>query len=65
MPHNLYLHSALVQTRQLGVSEESKRLACRFNLIDSAVALNAAMLVNAAILIVSGSVFFKPGVVVT
>ena len=42
MPHNLYLHSALVQTRQIGDSEESKRRACQYNLIDSAVALNAA-----------------------
>src|SRR5216684_1033430 len=65
MPHNLYLHSALVQTRQIGVSDESKRRACKYNLIDSAVALNAAMLVNAAILIVSAAVFFKRAVVVT
>ena len=65
MPHNLYLHSALVQTRQIGVSDESKRRACRFNLIDSTVALNAAMLVNAAILVVSAAVFFKRAVVVT
>ena len=65
MPHNLYLHSALVQTRQIGVSDESKRRACRFNLIDSSVALNAAMLVNAAILVVSAAVFFKRAVVVT
>ena len=65
MPHNLYLHSALVQTRRIGASDESKRRACRFNLIDSAVALNAAMLVNMAILIMSAAVFFKRGVVVT
>ena len=65
MPHNLYLHSALVQTRQIGSSEDSKRRACRFNLIDSVVALNAAMFVNAAILIVSAAVFFKRGAVVT
>ena len=65
MPHNLYLHSALVQTRQIGSSEESKRRACRYNLIDSAVALNMAMLVNMAILVVSAAVFFKRGVVVT
>ena len=64
MPHNLYLHSALVQTRRIGASDESKRRACRFNLIDSAVALNAAMLVNIAILIVSAAVFFKRGVIV-
>src|SRR5258705_6135743 len=65
MPHNLYLHSALVQTRQIGESEESKRRACKYNLIDSAVALNAALLVNAAILVVSAAVFFKRAVVVT
>jgi NRAMP (natural resistance-associated macrophage protein) metal ion transporters len=65
MPHNLYLHSALVQTRQIGSSEESKRRACRYNLLDSAVALNMAMLVNMAILVVSAAVFFKHGVVVT
>jgi manganese transport protein len=64
MPHNLYLHSALVQTRRIGASDESKRRACRFNLIDSAIALNGAMLVNIAILIVSAAVFFKRGVVV-
>src|SRR5215813_5458686 len=40
MPHNLYLHSALVQTRKFGSSDESKRHACKYNLIDSAVALN-------------------------
>ena len=65
MPHNLYLHSALVQTRQIGESEESKRRACKYNLIDSAVALNAALLVNAAILVVSAAVFFKRAIVVT
>ncbi len=64
MPHNLYLHSALVQTRQIGSSDESKRRACKYNLIDSAVALNAALLVNAAILIVSAAVFFKRAIVV-
>ncbi len=65
MPHNLYLHSALVQTRRIGSSVESKRSACRYNLIDSAVALNAALLVNAAILILAASTFFKRGIVVT
>ncbi len=49
MPHNLYLHSALVQTRRIGKSEQEKRIACRFNLIDSTIALNGALLVNAAI----------------
>jgi len=58
MPHNLYLHSALVQTRRIGRSEEEKRTACKYNLIDSVVALNGAMFVNAAILILAGAVFF-------
>ncbi|MGE5569815.1 MAG: Nramp family divalent metal transporter [Rhodospirillales bacterium] len=65
MPHNLYLHSALVQTRRIGVTRADKRAACRFNLIDSAVALNGAMLVNAAILILAAAVFFKRNIVVT
>jgi manganese transport protein len=65
MPHNLYLHSSLVQTRRFGDSDEEKRKACRFNLIDSTVALNAALLVNAAILILAASVFHSNGVAVT
>ncbi len=65
MPHNLYLHSALVQTRRIGSSEEAKRVACRFNLVDSVIALNGALLVNAAILILAAATFFKRGIVVT
>jgi len=65
MPHNLYLHSALVQTRIVGTTEESKREACKYNLIDTSIALNAAFFVNAAILIVSAAVFYKNGIVVT
>jgi manganese transport protein len=65
MPHNLYLHSALVQTRRIGPSPEAKRAACRFNLIDSVIALNGALFVNAAILIVAASVFYSRGLVVT
>jgi len=65
MPHNLYLHSALVQTRRIGESHAEKATACRFNLIDSLVALNGAMLVNIAILILAGAVFFKNHLVVT
>ena len=57
MPHNLYLHSALVQTRRIGSDRRSKVVACRYYLIDSAIALNAAFFVNAAILIVSAAVF--------
>ena len=64
MPHNLYLHSALVQTREIGHTEAGKRSACRFNMVDSVVALNAALLVNAAILILAGAVFFRHGIVV-
>lgn len=62
MPHNLYLHSSLVQTRRIGSDVNSKRAACRFNLIDSVVALNGALLVNAAILILAGAVFFTQGI---
>lgn len=65
MPHNLYLHSALVQTRRIGRSNQDRRRACRYNLVDSAVALNGALLVNAAILILAAAVFYKRGVVVT
>jgi manganese transport protein len=65
MPHNLYLHSALVQTRRIGKTDQEKRTACRFNLIDSTIALNGALLVNAAILILAAMVFFKRGIVVT
>src|SRR5512140_150436 len=65
MPHNLYLHSALVQTRSIGNTPAAKRTACKYNLIDSVVALNGALLVNAAILVMSAAVFFKRGVVVT
>ncbi|HUS05056.1 MAG TPA: Nramp family divalent metal transporter [Bryobacteraceae bacterium] len=65
MPHNLYLHSALVQTRRIGVGEAEKTEACKFNLIDSVVALNAALFVNAAILVLAAAVFYNRGVVVT
>jgi manganese transport protein len=65
MPHNLYLHSALVQTRRIGETPGEKRTACRFNLLDSSLALNAALFVNAAILVMSAAVFFKHHVIVT
>ena len=57
MPHNLYLHSALVQSRQIGHDRASKAQACKYNLIDSALALNVAFFVNAAILVLSAAVF--------
>src|SRR5216110_431578 len=57
MPHNLYLHSALVQSRQLQKDEPSIRSAIRFNTIDSTTALSVAFLVNAAILVLAALVF--------
>jgi manganese transport protein len=61
MPHNLYLHSALVQTRKIKREDSFIRQALRLNLWDSTIALNLAFLVNAAILILAGAVFFKSG----
>ncbi len=61
MPHNLYLHSALVQSRAVADSEAGKREACRLNLVDSVVALNCAFLVNGAILVLAASVFHRTG----
>ncbi len=58
MPHNLYLHSALVQTRRIGKGEADMRSACKYNLIDTFVALNGAMFINGAILILAAAVFF-------
>src|SRR5713226_4362175 len=58
MPHNLYLHSALVQSRQLQKDDPSIRRAIRFNTIDSIVALTVAFFVNAAILVLAATVFF-------
>ncbi len=57
MPHNLYLHSSLVQTRKITRSDEGIKKAIRYNLIDSTIALNAALFVNAAILILAASSF--------
>ncbi|MGA3316067.1 MAG: Nramp family divalent metal transporter [Candidatus Korobacteraceae bacterium] len=66
MPHNLYLHSALVQSRKLQKDELSMRRAVRFNTIDSTVALTIAFFVNAAILVLAAMVFFgKESVTVT
>jgi len=61
MPHNLYLHSALVQTRDFERTPEGKREAIRFGTIDSTVALMLALFVNAAILVVSAATFFRTG----
>jgi manganese transport protein len=59
MPHNLYLHSALVQTRRIGSDARSKSTASRYYLLDSTIALNAAFFVNSAILILSAAVFHR------
>lgn len=61
MPHNLYLHSALVQTRKIKSDNAGIKRALKYNLIDSTIALNAAFFVNAAILVLAASVFFSSG----
>lgn len=61
MPHNLYLHSALVQTRKIKRNDDGIRQSLKMNLWDSTIALNLAFLVNAAILILAATVFFKSG----
>ena len=65
MPHNLYLHSALVQTRRVSRTVDSKAQACKYNFFDSVIALNAAFFINSAILILAASVFYRNGIVVT
>jgi len=65
MPHNLYLHSSLVQTRRVSRTIDSKSQACRYNFFDSVIALNAAFFVNAAILVLAAAVFYRHGIVVT
>jgi len=59
MPHNLYLHSSLVQTRKIQRTRSGILSALKYNLIDSVLALNLAFLVNASIMILAASVFFK------
>src|SRR6185295_10262972 len=61
MPHNLYLHSAIVQTRKYERTREGMREAIKFCTIDSTIALTLALFVNAAILIVSAATFYKHG----
>ena len=65
MPHNLYLHSSLVQSRVAPASGEARRRALRYNLLDTIVALNVAFCINAAILVVAADVFHGAGVAVT
>jgi manganese transport protein len=61
MPHNIYLHSALVQTRKIKKTNQGIRQALKYSFIDSAIALNIAFLINAAILILAATVFFQTG----
>jgi manganese transport protein len=61
MPHNLYLHSSLVQTRKINRTPEGIREAIKFNFIDTGIALNMALFVNAAILILAASAFYTTG----
>ena len=61
MPHNLYLHSALVQTRKIKRDEKGIKRALKFNFLDSTIALNLAFFVNAAILVLAAAIFFKTG----
>jgi manganese transport protein len=57
MPHNLYLHSSIVQTRRYGDSSESRGEAVSFAVLDSTVALTSALFINAAILVVAAATF--------
>src|SRR5690606_28336194 len=61
MPHNLYLHSSLVQTRRFNRNAKGMREAIRFNFFDTTIALNLAFLVNAAILILAAAAFHTAG----
>ncbi len=61
MPHNLYLHSSLVQTRKFGKTDKGIKQALKYNFIDSVIALNLAFFVNAAILILAAATFYKAG----
>ncbi|WP_461414963.1 Nramp family divalent metal transporter [Gemmatimonas sp.] len=61
MPHNLYLHSSIVQTRKYAENTEGKREAVRFAFLDSTIALTFALFINAAILIVAAATFHRTG----
>lgn len=64
MPHNLYLHSSIVQTRKVGAEPGDLKESIKFNTTDTVIALSLAFFVNAAILILAASVFHKSGIVV-
>ena len=61
MPHNLYLHSSIVQTRAIERTREGLKTAMRYNFIDSFLALNFAFFINAAILVMAAATFFRHG----
>lgn len=61
MPHNLYLHSSIVQTRKYEETIEGKKEAVKYAFIDSTIALSFALFINAAILIVAAATFYKSG----
>ena len=61
MPHNLYLHSGVVQTRRFGESVDDKREAIKLATLDSTIALMFALLINASILILAAATFYKVG----
>ncbi|MBV9879333.1 MAG: Nramp family divalent metal transporter [Gemmatirosa sp.] len=61
MPHNLYLHSSIVQTRRYELSADGKREAVRFAFVDSTIALSFALFINAAILVVAAATFHRTG----
>ena len=61
MPHNLYLHSSLVQTRKVAHDRKEIKSAIRWNTIDSAVALNLAFFINAALLVMAAAIFYRNG----
>jgi manganese transport protein len=65
MPHNLYLHSCLVQSRQISKTFIGREQACKFNFLDLTIALNLAFFVNAAILIMAAATFYSRGIPVT
>jgi len=61
MPHNLYLHSSIIQTRSFELTAQGKREAIRFGTIDSTTALTGALFINAAILVLSAATFYRTG----
>ena len=65
MPHNLYLHSSLVQTRRIERHPAAQREAIRYNMVDTVLALTIAFFINASILALSASTFFEHGIVVS